>query len=243
MKRIILIIASLALLAACNKDKGSSGTPDEPAVVVHPVALDLGLSVKWASCNIGADTPSGVGDLFAWGEVEPKEEYTWINYKWAQDESKKVTKYCFSNRPNKWALEGEPDNIAVLEPADDAAHVILGSNWRMPTQEELTELIENCIWTVASVDDFPGFEIRSKDPEFKDVLFIPAAGYKIDDVFTPGERHLDGKVLCIWSSSLDVGCTGSLCTWVEIPTGENGDAPPIVPLYRSGGLPIRAVCK
>ena len=88
-------------------------------------AVDLGLSVKWATCNVGADTPEGYGDYFAWGETSPKSTYNASTYLWCNGSITALTKY------------NTVDNKIVLDLADDAAHVIWGDSWRMPTNAEL----------------------------------------------------------------------------------------------------------
>lgn len=92
--------------------------------------VDLGLpsGLIWASCNIGAKNPWEVGDFFAWGEVAPKSAYTWENYRYYDNSNEEFTKY--GNVDNKWRLDK----------SDDAAAMILGGGWRMPTKDECDEL-------------------------------------------------------------------------------------------------------
>lgn len=103
--------------------------------------VDLGLSVKWATYNVGATKPEDNGDCFAWGETKPKEEYSRKTYKWTKDEGKTFIKYVTDRR------FGTIDNKMVLEPEDDAATSNWGSEWRMPTLDEIKELIDGCGWT------------------------------------------------------------------------------------------------
>lgn len=98
-------------------------------------AVDLGLSVKWANANIGAKAPEEYGDKYAWGETETKEDYSWATYKWGNGENMELTKY------NTSILYGTVDNKTVLDSDDDAAHVVLGGKWRMPTHSEQEELV------------------------------------------------------------------------------------------------------
>lgn len=94
--------------------------------------VDMGVSVKWASHNIGATKPDEEGQRFAWGEVTPKDSYSIDNYKWySQDQYSKYN---------------ENDNLRVLQPEDDAATAILGSQWHIPTHDEVRELVEACDW-------------------------------------------------------------------------------------------------
>jgi hypothetical protein len=103
-------------------------------VQVVPEYVDLGLSVKWATFNVGAIAPEDYGNYFAWGEVEPKAEYSWENYKWGDGTASNMTKY------------NEKDGLTSLKLEDDAVHVNWGENWRMPTMEELDELKDKCQW-------------------------------------------------------------------------------------------------
>ena len=108
--------------------------------------VDLGLSVKWATHNLGAEKPEDFGNNYAWGEVETKDTYDWSNYKWCNGgepisySNRKLTKYCTTSS------YGNVDNKTTLEIADDAANANLGGNWRMPTSAEVDELISECEW-------------------------------------------------------------------------------------------------
>ena len=103
-------------------------------------AVDLGLSVKWATCNVGAENPQDYGDYFAWGETEPKDDYDWPTYKWCNGSRYTQTKY------NTNSDYGTVDNRTTLEPADDAATVNWGGSWRTPTFNEQEELRDKCYW-------------------------------------------------------------------------------------------------
>ena len=154
-------------------------------------AVDLGLSVKWASWNIGAASPEDYGVYFAWGETVPKEDYTWSNYKWCNGSTTTLTKY------NTKTANGTVDNKTTLDPDDDAAHVNWGGTWRMPTQAEFRELISNCNEVMTTENGVYGRRFTSKKEGYTDKsIFVPAAG------------HFDGSFLSsrsygyYWSSSL-----------------------------------------
>ena len=132
-------------------------------------AVDLGLSVKWATCNVGADSPEEYGDLFAWGETKSKEKYEWENYKWIDETYTTLTKYNLDYN------NGSVDKRTVLELSDDAARVNWGGRWRMPTDAEWTELQEGCNWTWTKQGTTKGYQITSKANG--NSIFIPAAGY------------------------------------------------------------------
>ena len=130
-----------------------------PTQWTTPDALDLGLSVKWATCNLGATSPEEYGDYFAWGETEPKEKYSWETYKWGSS----LSKY------------NATDDKKILDPEDDAAHVRLGDKWRIPSVEEHNELIENCVWTCTTFNDITGYKVTAKNGNS---IFLPTVGYK-----------------------------------------------------------------
>ena len=148
--------------------------------------VDLGLSVKWARCNLGASKPTDYGDYFAWGETEPnKADYTWATYKWMQagkSDELYITKYTVAdgNTGGIWYdADGNfiGDNKKTLDAADDAAIANLGSPWRMPTENEFKELLDNCTWTRTTQDGVKGCEVKSK--KNGNSIFLPAAGFRM----------------------------------------------------------------
>ena len=138
--------------------------------------VDLGLpsGTLWATCNIGADNPEDYGDYFAWGETEPKEVYSWTNYKWCNGSYNTLTKYCSNS---DYGANGFVDNKKELDPEDDAAYVNWGPSWRMPTMAQLQELVENCTWQLTKQNGVDGQ--LAKGPNGK-TLFLPAASYYYD---------------------------------------------------------------
>ena len=134
--------------------------------------VDLGLSVRWAVCNVGANAPEEYGDYFAWGEIETKNYYQLNNYQWAASVTGMILKYCTNS------FLGNVDNKTQLEPEDDAARVICEDRWRIPTEYEFNELINNCSITWTSSNGVYGLEFVSK--KNGNSIFIPAAGYYYD---------------------------------------------------------------
>ena len=186
---------------------------------VVPEAVDLGLSVKWASCNVGATTPEEYGDYFAWGETETHYEqghsqssspvwktgysdgYDWTTYKWCNGSYNSLTKYCTQSS------YGNVDNITILEQSDDVAHVKWGSSWRMPTEAEFKELISNCTWTWTTQNGVKGYKVTSKKSGYTSKsIFLPAAGYR-DRTYL---SHVGSRGY-FWSSSLGTGSPGFVC--------------------------------
>lgn len=160
--------------------------------VVEPEIVDLGLSVKWASWNVGASSPEEYGDYFAWGETEPKTAYSWATYKWCNGSNSTLTKY------NTNSSYGTVDNKTQLDLADDAARVNWGGAWRKPSDAEWTELMENCTWTLTIENGVYGGRVKSNKSGYTNKsIFLPAAGYRGIN------GHTDtGNDICYWSSSL-----------------------------------------
>ena len=133
--------------------------------------VDLGLpsGTLWATCNIGANAPEEYGDYFAWGETAPKEVYTWSTYKWCNGSETTLTKYCSSS----YGYNGFADGKMELDPEDDAAYVNWGSSWRMPTKEQLQELIDNCTGTWTQLNGVNGRLVTGPNGNS---LFLPLAG-------------------------------------------------------------------
>ena len=153
--------------------------------------VDLGLSVKWATCNIGATKPEDYGNYYAWGEIKTKDSYTWENYTLANGSYDALTKYCDNS---SYGNNGFTDELTTLETADDAASQIWGGNWRMPTIDEWRELIDNCTWTWTTKNSVNGYEVKATNGNS---IFLPAAGYRDGD-----ELNGAGSYGSYWSSSL-----------------------------------------
>ena len=148
--------------------------------VATPEAVDLGLSVKWASFNLGATKPEEFGDYYMWGETTPAtdRDCSWSTYKYANGAYNKLTKYSTDHGTNShYSDNGFIDNKSVLDLEDDAAHVTLGGKFRMPTSTEWQELHDNCAWLWTQVNGVNGYLVTSKKKGFTDrSLFLPAAG-------------------------------------------------------------------
>ena len=155
------IARQLALLKAAA---GIGGSTDK----VEYVDLGLPSGNLWAKCNLGASAPEAYGDYYAWGEVEPKQEYTKSNHKWYKEgaPSQGFTKY--NNEDGKLTLEDE----------DDAVIQKLGNGWRTPTLADFRELTNQKYTTIekTTLNGVAGYQITSK--KNKKSIFIPCAGFK-----------------------------------------------------------------
>lgn len=124
--------------------------------------VDLGLSVKWATHDLGANSPDEDGSLFAWGEVEPKKSnFDWASYKYSDGGWTGMTKYC-THRAYGWVL----DNKNILDLEDDAAYVNWGGGWRMPKYSELEELINDCNWELMTQNNVEGYRVIGPNGNF-----------------------------------------------------------------------------
>ena len=177
--------------------------------------VDLGLSVKWATCNVGATKPEEYGDYFAWGETEPHYEagyaqelgchwkpgkvgYSWDTYNYCKGTGASVTKYCDISY---YSYNGTIDYKTVLDPEDDAAFMNWGGNWRMPTIAEFEELLDtcNCTWTWTTYGGIRGYSVVSKIPNYVgNWIFLPAAGERDKEHISNFKQEGD-----YWSSSLN----------------------------------------
>ena len=155
------IARQLALLKAAA---GIGGSTDK----VEYVDLGLPSGNLWAKCNLGASSPEAYGDYYAWGEVEPKQEYTKSNHKWYKEgaPSQGFTKY--NNEDGKLTLEDE----------DDAVIQNLGKGWRTPSLADFRELTNQKLTTIkkTTLNGVAGYQITSK--KNKKSIFIPCAGFK-----------------------------------------------------------------
>ena len=155
-KVIAKSVGKATIKAVANDGGGCGGTCS--VVVSNPCpvgAVDMGThssegyKVYWATSNLSTSglcaDPVDYGDHYAWGETEPKTDYSWSTYKWCNGSKESLTKY------NTKSSYGRVDKKTVLYPEDDAAHVKLGGSWRIPTDAEWTELRNNCTWEWTSI--------------------------------------------------------------------------------------------
>lgn len=193
--------------------------------------VDLGLSVKWATYNIGADTPEAPGDYFAWGETMPKDYYDWSNYKWCKGDYNDLTKYCDNSG---YAYNSSyVDKIYVLQLSDDAARANWGGNWRMPLKSELDELYNSCTWTSTTQNGTKGYLVTGKNGNS---IFLPKAGYKSEGSLTGL-----GEYSYYWSSTVCPYVSGYYATFPCQACAYSADGEK--KMTRNRGLPIRPVCQ
>lgn len=180
--------------------------------------VDLGLSVKWATMNVGASSPEDYGDYFAWGETKGyksgKTVFSLDTYKYylttkTPDTTDKdgftilgtttsgYTKYVTSAKASSYGYDGFYDNKTVLDPADDAATANWGGSWRMPTEAEQDELRNNCTWEWKELKGVKGYKVTGSNGNY---IFLPAAGCRYGS-----SSSYVGSYGYYWSSSLFSG--------------------------------------
>lgn len=250
-------LGSATITATANDGSGKQATCI--VLVRNPCpdgAVDLGLSVYWATCNIGANRPEEYGDYYAWGEVEPhyteghsqdspcnnwrdgKTGYDWEDYKWCKGSKTTLTKYCTSSS------YGTVDNKVSFKDydyEDDVARKMLGGNWRIPTAAEWAELRDNCKWSweISYVHGYgvAGVYVTSNIKGYKNnKIFLPLAG-EWNWMGYYGKDNDQGEY---WSSSLQT--TGSpfwavsllLSSTKSVSVGSD---------YRSSGKSVRPIAQ
>lgn len=189
--QIIIQISQSDLQQLSNTNNSNSNSHNNHEFV------DLGLSVKWAKCNVGASRPEDFGDYFMWGETITNSDYSWSTYKYCVNgDEDKLTKYC-TEKENGY--KKFVDNKRVLEPSDDAAYINWGGNWRTPTIQEFRELQNKCDWVWIEMNGVMGYKVTSKMLGYEGrYIFLPAAGY-----FDDSSINKKGKEGFYWSSTLE----------------------------------------
>ena len=204
--------------------------------------VDLGLSVKWATMNVGATSETERGQYFAWGETtgytsDSGHDFALGNYAW----------YNATDRFTKYKHDGSSWDYEVLQSADDAATQNWGSAWRMPTKAEWDELKENC--TAEWKENYNESGVNG-------VLFTSTKeGYTDKSIFLPATGNIYGTTLsvtysvwlCYWSSTLDAGKYNGAtfdpgyAYQFEVGYGDNQWYPTAEICERYFGLAVRAV--
>lgn len=168
MKKIFMMALSLLIAGTVGNAK-VNGADDGSKTPDGVEAVDLGLSVKWASMNVGATKDSGFGSYFAWGEVSPKKYYSWGTYTLSKGDSNFLLRYSISDRKIQ------------LAPTDDAARANWGGEWRMPTIAECEELADpdKCEWEWITKDGVNGYKVTGK--KTGNSIFLPITGFRFYD--------------------------------------------------------------
>lgn len=144
--------------------------------------VDLGLSVKWATCNIGASSESDYGSYYAWGETKTKDSYDWNN---CFD--------CLDDKGDSWRIYKEGGKRMITPSSGhDTARENWGGNWRMPTEAECVELLKKCKWKRTNKNGHGGYLVTGPNGNS---IFLPAAGFRYQT-----SRSGEGSEGLYWSS-------------------------------------------
>ena len=173
----------ISIFNAC-KPKPESEPEQEPQGYINGHEwVDLGLpsGLKWATCNVGASSPEDYGNYYAWGETSPKAEYT--------DENSIADGLTISELQSQGYIDGSGN----LTPLHDAATANWGGSWRMPTKDEMQELVDHCEWEWTQVNGVNGSKVVGSNGS---CIFLPAAGYDVVEYLV-----FEGDYGYYWSST------------------------------------------
>lgn len=136
----------------------------------HPHKIDLGLptGTKWSCCNVGANSPDECGGYFVWGETSEKQVYNWTTYLYGH----------FDSEANHYV--GDNIGSSICNTDYDVAHVLWGDTWRMPSDTDVTEFLQNCSYEWTMMNGFQGGKYTGPNGNS---IFIPAVGYKEETSF------------------------------------------------------------
>lgn len=180
MKKYVLIVWGYILAGVCQAQPLRFPPLSSGSINGHEY-VDLGLSVKWATCNIGASKPEEYGDYYAWGEIMTKSYYSWSNYFDAIDREGENFYQYFTSTYRRRGL-----NHISPESGRDAARVYWGGTWRLPTKDEMQELLTMCTWSWDTINGNNGFIVTGPNRKY---IFLPAAGCKSDTTHHIYNRH------------------------------------------------------
>ncbi|MDE7397446.1 MAG: hypothetical protein K2M98_06945 [Muribaculum sp.] len=178
MKKYYSLIAALLLLSSTSNMQAQ----------VEFVDLGLPSGTLWANMNVGATAEHETGYYLAWGETEPKADYSWATYKWCDGTQSIMTKYVVDEQ------YGQVDGKTVLDNEDDAG--VSGENTGSPTIEEFNELMDKniCTWTLETINDRKGARVTGPNGNS---IFLPASGF-----MTNTRLSTDNSAGCFWTNTL-----------------------------------------
>ena len=197
--KVEAIAKGTATITVKTEDNGKTATcrvtvKEFTPSYIAPEAIDLGLSVKWGSFNLGATKIQEYGEYFAWGEIEPRTCYDGNIW----EEEYGFIKYCTNPQ---FGADGFTDGKTTLDPEDDAAHMHLGGKWRMPTPDEYKELVNGCSRTWTTMYGVKGILFTSLQSGFENrAIFLPASGFKRYDELECAGTDADYWTSCLYDS-------------------------------------------
>ena len=216
-------LADLTMLVDKVKEAGN---------IVYAGSVDLGLpsGTLWADKNLGASTSTDAGYYFAWGETEPygangKTTYDWPTYKWCNGSEYTLTKYC---NYSSFGYNGFTDNLTELLPKDDAATMLWGIDWRMPSKAQVDELYTECTWTLTTQNGVDGYRVTGPNGNS---IFLPFTVGKEDNEYIAFANDFS----CFWSRTIYPN--SPYCAYCIMKDRKDVQ----MDIFRYVGLPIRPV--
>ncbi len=204
---VAILVVGVSLLFRVGGNERSAETEPTTGTIAGHDYVDLGLSVKWATCNLGASSPSAYGNYYAWGETSTKSTYTNSNSK--------------TYNKNIRDISGNAQY--------DAARANWGGTWRLPTQQEMQELVDKCTWTWTTIDGHKGYKVTSKTNG--NSIFFPAAGWR-----SVSSSGFVGDYGYYWNSAPVESFTQYAC-YLDFDSGSHN----VYWRYRSYGHSVRPV--
>ena len=237
MKKVLSIIFTIMLALGASAQNTHDiivwhGTKSETIQAVDSITfikseekatyIDLGLSVKWGTCNIGAKNPEDFGNFYQWGDIKTKESYDWNTYKYGTDR----------NNLEKYNVK---DGKTTLDSEDDAAIANMNEGWRMPTPAEIKELVEKCTWEWTTVNNVNGYKVTGKNGNS---IFLPAAGVMFDK-----NSYYGGKYGYYLSNTLREGDEAYIKMYAQGFSFQSDKYQADDSIARNYGIPVRQVHK
>ena len=222
---LALVTVRIMPLYGQNQKNATTGTLND-----HDwVDLDLPSGTLWATCNIGASNPEDYGNYYAWGEIRTKAFYNLDNYHHAKGNNG-LTKYCSESEYDAdYGYNGFIDDLTILQTCDDAATANWGTGWRMPTEKEWEELLQNTTSKWATQNGVRGKLFTAKNGE---TLFLPAAGRHEDELVTVGSLGF------YWSRALDIDIPNYAWCLCFTPYDDGAESDEQVYYYRYGDCSV-----
>lgn len=205
----ILLGSIIFGLPSCSNDEPEQLSDDQN----ESKYVDLGLSVKWARCNIDANSPEEIGSYFAWGETTTKTEYSESNY--------------FDKSYSKFKNSGKE---TICGTSNDIATKRLGKNWQMPTKNQIHELVNNLEWSYTKIN---GIEVLEGVASNGNSIIFPITG------MYAGSSIQSKSQGCYWGGELHANANDN--SKASMLSFFKGQAPRSSNYYRYEGMAIRPV--
>lgn len=245
----IAALFAASVFSSCKKDEDSISESELQNNIVYVKdsegneyeAVNMGFitGVCWGTCNMGAVSPEQNGNFYAWGEIQPKDNFTWDTYKWTSGGKQDLTKYYDSKT---YGLESGIDHKIVLDAADECVKATRGGTWRIPSKEDFTYLISHTTVRYCKLNGVWGYKFTSTVEGYENSsIFMPFSGM-MDTL--PGEKKsthkLEGRLARYWLNTCKK-TSSNLADVLELTNTDEVTNTVLNVQDRYIGLPIRPV--